>query len=192
MPTITVVIPHRMIEDTSITDASLKKQTFQDLAVIRVPDQGNGANWARNEGYKQVTTEFVIFSDNDITWMPNAFEKMLSTLRATSASFCWGRYKIGDSVWCDQHWNPQELKRHNYISTMALCRTADLPNPPFDEAIKRFQDWDLWLTMLKNGKRGVYCNDLTFTTEVRPGITHGGELAAEQWYNIVKKKHGIT
>lgn len=58
---------------------------------------------------------------------------------------------------------------------MSVIRTADLPNPPFDEKIHRLQDWDLYLNLLINhGKRGVYCEDLVFTTPLKDGISHNG------------------
>jgi len=60
-------------------------------------------------------------------------------------------------------------------------------------AIKRLQDWDLWLTMLKNGKYGAYCDDLIFETKVRKGITYGENLnphdTFEEAERAIKQKH---
>lgn len=52
------------------------------------------------------------------------------------------------------------LKNHNYISTMSLIRAKDFPS--FNEQVERLQDWDLWLTMLEQGKRGVYVHKVLF------------------------------
>ncbi len=177
-----------MSEDADITLDSLEKQTFQGFRVLVVKDQGNGANWARNEGFKKVDTEFVLFSDNDIDWKPNALEKMLRVLRMTKASYSYGRFYVEQTLWGHEPWNPLLLKHHNYISTMSLWRTKDFPG--FDESIQRLQDWDVYLTALEQGKRGVYCNDLIFTTKVRKGITHGGpDLVKSE--RIVRLKHGL-
>lgn len=191
IPKITVVIPHRMTENADLTLLYLSKQTFKDFETIVVPDEGKGACWARNEGFKQVKSEFVLFSDNDIEWKSNALETMYNTLQISKASYCYGRYKLGKEIWCHQGWDANLLKQRNYISTMSLIRTKDVPNPPFDEAVKRFQDWDLWLTMLEQGKRGVYCEDLIFETKLKPGITFQNEYTFLDALLFVKAKHKL-
>lgn len=176
MPRITIVIPHRQdVEDASITLNSLKNQTFQDFKTVVVPDQNKGANWARNEGFKQCDTEFVLFSDNDIDWKENALEVMVDTLEYfTRASYVYGRFKVGDVIFGHQMFDPVKLLTENYISTMSLLRSEDFRLcGGFDESIKGFQDWDLWLNLLINHKkRGTYCNELIFTTKPRDGISH--------------------
>lgn len=158
-----------------------------------VKDKGRGANWARNEGFKQVDTEFVLFSDNDIKWKEHGIESLLTILDKTKANYSYGRYMIGDQVWSHQQYDPQLLKKENYISTMSLWRTKDFPG--FDENIVRLQDWDVYLTAMEQGKRGVYCNDLVFTTDIKEGITYDENLNPFTNYleaeRIIKLKHGI-
>lgn len=164
-----------MTEDAAITCDSLKLQTYQDFKIVIVPDQGKGAPWARNEGFKQCDTEFVIFSDNDIQWKENAIEVMMETLRHFHrASYCYGRFKVDDTLWGHQMFDPIKLLTQNYISTMSLIRSEDFRLcGGFDESLKGFQDWDLWLNLLINHKkRGVYCNEFIFTTEARKGISY--------------------
>lgn len=195
LPEITVVIPCREPVDASITLDSLAKQTYQGFKTVVVPDGGLGANWARNHGFMQCDTEFVLFSDDDIEWKSHALETLLRTLKMTKASWSYGRFIVyggtgpeQGTVWANEPWDPYLLKDHNYISTMSLIRAKDFPG--FDERIQRLQDWDLWLTMVEQGKRGVYCNDLIFTTKIRPGITHGGPDVIDS-ENIVRRKHGL-
>ena len=191
IPKLTIVIPTRQSEDASVTLKSLSGQTFQDFTTIIVPDQNKGAQWARNEGFKGVVSEFTLFSDNDITWKSNALETLVGVLERTpKASYSYGRYLLGKDLWSHEAWNPYLLKQHNYISTMSVIRTADLPNPPFDEKIHRLQDWDLWLTMLEQGKRGVYVEDLIFTTPLKDGISHNGMDYLTAILEV-KKKHNL-
>lgn len=172
---ITVVIPHRQnTEDASTTLNSLQTQSFQDFKTVVVPDQFKGANWARNEGFKKCDTEFVLFSDNDIEWKNNALEVMYETLRRfKSAAYSYGRFKVDEQIWGHQVFDPVLLLTANYVSTMSLIRSEDFRlSGGFDESLKGFQDWDLWLGLLINHqKRGVYCNELIFTTKVRKGIS---------------------
>ena len=186
---ITVVIPHRMSEDASITLASLSNQSFKAFKVVVVPDEGKGACWARNEGFQHCDTEFVLFSDNDIYWQENALETMVDCLdRRTNASYCYGRYQIGDLIVGHVLFSPPALLKNNYISTMSLLRAKDFPG--FDESIKRFQDWDLWLTLLKQGKRGVYCNELIFKTDEKDGISKNGQ-SLDEAISVINQKHNL-
>jgi hypothetical protein len=115
-----------------------------------------------------------LFSDNDIDWKPNALEVMVETLKYFKrASYTYGRFKVDDVIWGHQMFDPLKLLTENYISTMSLLRADDFRLcGGFDESLKGFQDWDLWLNLLINHKkRGVYCNELIFTTEARVGIS---------------------
>lgn len=180
-----------MSEDANLTLLYLSNQTFKDFEIIVVPDQGKGACWARNEGFKQVKSEFVLFSDNDIKWKSHALETLLRVLKMSPrSSYSYGRYKLGEDVWCHEPFDPVALKRANYISTMSLIRTKDLPERPWDENIKRLQDWDLWLTLLDQGKRGIYCEDLIFETDLKPGISHEGMNYLDAILTV-RKKHNI-
>ena len=163
-----------MTEDASTTLQSLQNQTYSDFKTIVVPDQGKGANWARNEGFKSCDTEYVLFSDNDINWKPNALEVMVETQKYFKrASYTYGRFKVDETIWGHQMFDPLKLLTENYISTMSLLRSDDFRLcGGFDESLKGFQDWDLWLNLLINHKkRGIYCNELIFTTEPRKGIS---------------------
>jgi glycosyltransferase involved in cell wall biosynthesis len=160
----------------------------KEIKTIVVPDRGKGANWARNEGFKQVKTEFVLFSDNDINWHEGAVECLLETLIShPEASYAYGAYEMGGSRQCDMEFNADVLKLGNYISTMSLVRSADFPG--FDEKIQRLQDWDLWLTMLEQGKTGIYCGRVIFDTPLKDGITQNGKMSWEDAFKIVKEKH---
>lgn len=188
---ITIVIPCREPIDCRITLDTLALQTDQNFKIVIVPDRGRGAAWARNQGFKMCDTEFVLFSDDDVAWRPEALENLLATLkRFPRASYAYGRFKVGDAVWGHQMFDPAMLWGTNYITTMSLIRAKDFPG--FDESLQRFQDWDLWLTMLKQGKRGVYSNALIFTTEVRmAGISHG-TLSNDEAAKVVNDKHGLN
>ncbi len=196
IPEITIVIPTRQStyefwSDENPTIKSLANQTFKDFEIVIVPDQGKGACWARNEGFKQVKTEFVLFSDDDIKWKSRALETLLKTLKMSpKASYSYGRYLLAGKIWSHEGFDARNLKDHNYISTMSLIRTKDLPEKPFDESIKRLQDWDLWLTLLEQGKRGVYCEDLIFETDLKDGISHNGYNYLDAILTV-RKKHNL-
>lgn len=159
-----------------------------------IPDNCKGANWARNEGFKQVKTEYVLFSDNDINWRFYALESLLECLEDNpECSYAYGSYEMGGRVYCDMEFDPEVLKLQNYISTMSLIRSEDFRLcGGFDEDIKRFQDWDLWLNLLLNhDKVGVWCGETIFDTPVRNGITNSNEVTCLEAFEIIRDKYNL-
>lgn len=192
IPDITVIIPCRVGESADITLNSLANQTYKGFKVVVVHDtDSKGAPWARNEGFKQCDTPFVLFSDNDIDWKPHALETMRNVLeRFPDKAYTYGRFMVGPVLMGHRLFDPARLVGGNYVTTMSLLRSADFHG--FDESLKRLQDWDLWLTLLvKYKKRGVYCNDFIFTTEVREGLTLGNPVSEWEARQIILKKHGL-
>jgi glycosyltransferase involved in cell wall biosynthesis len=189
---ITIVIPCRKGEDADITLESLSKQTFQDFSVVIVIDsKQQGANWARNRGFQQVRTPYVLFSDNDIEWSEYALEALLIALEDhPHACYSYGWYELGEKVIGNQVFRPRTLALGNYISTMSLIKTEDFPG--FDESITRLQDWDLWLTLLRQKKVGVYCGVRIFrTNRSKTGITSENNLELEEATKIIMRKHKL-
>jgi len=72
---------------------------------------------------------------------------------------------------------------------MSLIRTKDFCG--FDENIKRLQDWDVWLTMLEQGKVGVQCGFDLFTTTTGHGITNNSSEDYQKAQQIIVKKHKL-
>ena len=191
MKKLTIVIPLREGSSPETTLRSLARQTFSDFDIVVVQDEKGNANWARNCGFMSVRTPFVLFSDDDIDWYPDALHCLLETLhRNPQASYSYGAYVMDDGrIQCRQEFVPALLRARNYISTMSLLRTEDFLG--FDEELQRLQDWDLWLTLLERGKVGVYCGCIIFATKLRPGITYGGGIDYDVAERIVRNKHGI-
>ena len=187
---ITVVIPCRETENPYVTLRSLAKQMLQPAVIVVVHDEGRGANWARNRGFEMVKTPYVLFSDNDIEWQPDAIANLYNTLETQpQVSYAYGWYLLGGLCHSNVVFDADRLRRNNYISTMSMIRSADFPG--FDESIERLQDWDLWLTMLAQGKTGVHCSKHIFTTGRRAGITFGDGISWEEARAIVSRKHGL-
>ena len=188
---LTIVIPVRQGDDADTTLWSLQESSYKDFKIVIVPDQGRGANWARNEGFKSVDTEFVLFSDNDIKWDERGIEWLMLALKENpEASYAYGVWNDNRGELSFEEFDPEELKKRNYISTMSLIRTKDFCG--FDEDIKRLQDWDVWLTMLGQGKVGVNCARTIFSTVTsNRGITNDSAEDYQRAKKIIQKKYGL-
>lgn len=183
MPFISIIIPvynHAHTLERSL--ASIKAQTTPPFEIIIVNDgstdnfgkviksilgvvnnlntkviqQSNqGASAARNRGLSEAKGKYVIFWDADTIAKPTMLSEFLNALEThPEASYAYSQFKFGWKTMRSQSFNADDLKRYNYIDSAALVRREDCVS--WDESLKRFQDWDLWLTLLEKGKTGIF------------------------------------
>ncbi|MFA6995121.1 MAG: glycosyltransferase family A protein [Patescibacteria group bacterium] len=232
---ISIIIPvYNQAQKLIKTLASLANQTYADYEVIIVNDgstdgveslfveyykklvsdnkylfinqTNQGAPAARNRGYQESRGDYLFFCDADAILKTNALEIMLEVLTShpeasyAYPSFYWGRklFKVGE-------FSPEKLISGPGIHTMALIRRVDFPASGWDVSIKKLQDWDLWLTMLEQGKVGFWINQVLFT--IIPGGTISSWLPSLAYkllpflpsvkkyrlaVKIIREKHGLN
>ncbi len=129
---------------------------------VRYQFQTNqGAPTARNNGAARATGDFLLFCDADIVASPVLLERLHQKLvDEPEASFSYSAFQWGSKLFRTHSFDPSLLRKRNFIHTSSLIRREAFPG--FDPQLKRFQDWDLWLTMLEQGKRGVPVNENLF------------------------------
>ncbi len=143
---------------------------------------------ARNAGFAASKGEYVIFLDAAAVMDPHMLETLLDSLAENpGCSFAYSSFKWGWKTFSSFPYDTERLKQMNYIHTSALIRREHFPM--FDEKIEKFNDWDLWLTMMEQGHMGVYVPEVLFTVK-----SHGATVSA--WlpsfmYRLPWKKFGI-
>jgi len=212
-PAISVIIPaYQSAKTIDSTLASIYQQKFSDYEIILVNDgstdtlldllkkygdqisvisqENRGAAAARNKGAAKAKGKYLFFCDADIILNPLCLEKMVRALELNPfASFCYSSFLFGRHMFKALPYSVDRLKRLNYISTMSMLRSRDFIG--FDETLKRFQDWDLWLRLAKLGKTGLAWPEFLFKGPlIRAGIS-GQNRNKEQAVNIIKKKHNL-
>jgi glycosyltransferase involved in cell wall biosynthesis len=232
---ISIIIPvFNQAEKVLLTLESINKQTYTDYEVIIVNDgssdgvdvscarylknletpnhylfinqSNHGAPAARNRGYQESRGEYLFFCDADAILHPQALEILLGTLEANpQASYAYSSFMWGKKLFKLDEFDEEKLKKMPYIHTMSLIKRSDFPAEGWDENIKKFQDWDLWLTMLEQGKIGIFNHEVLFT--VMTGGTMSSWLPSFAYklfpflpvvkkYNnamkIIKQKHGLA
>ncbi len=143
-----------------------------DFAVrFQIINQTNrGSNPARNRGAREAKGEYLLFCDADIEMAPNMLEIMLKTLENNpEAGFAYSSFKYGLKYFKLGPYDADKLKKMPYIHSTSLIRMQCFPG--WDESVKRLQDWDLWLTMLEQGHRGVWIDDVLFKVKAGGAIS---------------------
>ena len=200
-----------VVDDFSDDDPESVVKSFSTRLPIRFLRlrHNHGAPYARNEGARLTSGEFLMFLDADAELAPNALERFVSALDAhPQADFAYANFLWGMKLFRSQPFDAEALKQTNYIHTSSLIRSKAFPG--FDEALKKFQDWDLWLTMAEKGSRGIWIDAELYRIEPReqgmskwlPRIAHKIPWEKLGWtpqevlkYRtaeaIIRTKHGI-
>lgn len=166
---------------------------------IIINDNEGTAPKKRNDGFLKSTQPFVFFCDDDILLPANYIKSLYNTLiKNVEVGFTYTGYH-GIVLHPESHpmhgnfqipnidFNADMLKKGNYISTMSLIRRDIFPM--FDESLKRLQDWDIFLTMVENGNRGMLVKNQTFYAYyLDSGITSNNNSEFDA-INAIMNKH---
>ncbi|MFH1745133.1 MAG: glycosyltransferase family A protein [bacterium] len=175
----------------------VKKQTYQNYEIVVINDRSSdslskiveknknkfgykirfihnfinhGAPYARNKGVGRSKGEYVIFCDADVIMEPNMLREMLNKLKTSpTASYAYSGFKFGHKKFRCFPFDAEKLRKTPYIHATSLIRREHFPRAGWDESLKKFQDWDLWLNMLNNGHTGIFIDKILF--KVLPGGT---------------------
>ncbi len=184
------------------TDKSGKILKKYNNKIIIIEQKNQGAPSARNAGAKLANSPYIIFCDADIIMKPNMLENLYSALQTNpQASYSYCNFKFGFKKFKLFSFDAEKLKKMPYIHTTSLIRKKHFLG--FDQKLNKFQDWDLWLTMLENGHKGVWIDKILF--KVKSGGTMSSWLPSfayklpwlkkvkkyKQAEKIIKEKHNL-
>lgn len=145
------------------------KQKFSNCIIINQVNQGS--NPARNRGFRESRGEYLLFCDADIVLEKTMLEKMFITLKNNpQAGYVYSSFYWGKKIFRLWKFDAEKLKTMPYIHTTSLIKRNCFPG--FDEKIKRLQDWDLFLTILKNGFPGFWINEILFKVDTGGTISN--------------------
>jgi glycosyltransferase involved in cell wall biosynthesis len=183
--------PHEVIvvddgSDESIADSL---RPYEDrLTFVRIPHSGAAA--ARNAGAKLATGDALFFCDADLELDPTMFDKLAVALeRDPRAAFAYCSFIWHGRTFVARPFDAETLKRNNYVSTMSLLRRESFPG--FDESLPRFQDWDLWLTVVERSGRGVAVPEVLFRVMEEGTLSRRGGLSRLVTTAKIRSKHHL-
>lgn len=161
-----------VVDDGSVDNPEDVVKRYSNLQFVRQPNLG--APTARNKGFKMAKGEEVIFVDADVVLNRECLDRMHQVLESQpDISFVYSAFKIGKKKMKYIPFKIDTLKQFNYIHSTSLIRAKDFLG--WDESLQKFQDWDLWLTMIINGKKGEGIDEVLFK------IINPGKGTMSQW-----------
>lgn len=161
---------HKDVEVIVVDDGSAVPVPEDDRYTL-IPQINAGAPAARNRGLDAAKGDHIIFWDADVVADNTFLEKLHSALEKNKqASVAYANMRFGSHKMTAAPFSLEKLKENNYIHSTSLIRKKDCPR--WDESLKRFQDWDLWLTMAEQGRGGVWIDEYLFAvTERKSGMS---------------------
>ncbi len=208
MKLVSIIIPsYQHAKALRVCLGSVTQQSYDEVEVIVVDDgstdetkevvkmfdgvryvyqENAGPQVARNRGFDESRGEFVIFCDADVVMQPGMIEKMVKALDGGDVAYVYSGFRFGWKVFGAVEFDEKKLKTHNFIHTTSLIRREVFPG--FDVKVKRLQDWDLWLTLLENGHRGVCIDEVLFAVQVDGESRVGSSWLPRFMYGAVWRK----
>lgn len=188
-----------VVDDASTDNTSEVVQAYPQVRYFKV-DFCNG-NRARNFGFSKTSCREIVFFDADNVMMPKFLLQLHEALQQDhTAAFAYcDRINFGteDVAWYSQpmgrvgvgDFDRDRLAMSNYIDLAALIRRDCFPG--FDESLRRYQDWDLWLNIvLWQDGRGCYVPEPLFRYRV-----HGNNVSRREKRDLalwaIRKKYRI-
>jgi hypothetical protein len=164
------------------------------IRVVELPH--GGVQRARNHGFTLTSGEVVSFWDCDCIIEPDTAKMWMETFKERpELAFIYSGYRFLNEQGGipSEPFDPWTLRVANYISTMFPLRREAFPG--FDESLKSLQDWDMWLSVVEKGGKGLFVPGYAFATAFpTPKSISGQGCTNAAWLErvaAVKAKHGI-
>jgi glycosyltransferase involved in cell wall biosynthesis len=153
-----------VVDDGSTDDTQHGLRQVDDprLRVLR-NDVARRLPAARNAGAGAARGEWLAFLDDDDVWSPRKLREQIDAARATGRTWAYGRAVVVDAslrvLESDPFPAPERLGElllgGNWIpgggSNVVVRADAFRRSGGFDEELRFFEDWDLWLRLLREG-----------------------------------------
>jgi len=185
------------------------KKKHKNLTVVHFK-KNKGACVARNEGAKLAKGKYYAWLPADARIYPGMVRVWVETLeRFPEYDFLYGGYRFVDKEgnmvqnYLSDVFEPYLLEIQNYIdgsfpiraeTYWKVAKKIGNSDGVWDPSVKSLQDWDFWLSVVKDyGGKGLYYRDIFFETT----LPHPGGLSYDSHQNwlartrFIKQKHGI-
>lgn len=164
-----------IVDDGSTMEeaAQLSLLESNKLNYLMLKQENKGATEARNYGAQCAKGSYLIFLDSDDIIAPTYLEKCFNILEGNkNIKLVYSlarRFDASDEPWQlgDFH-EFKDILHYNMIPIIAMHRKNDFFSVgQFDKNLSFFEDWDLWIRLLKDGGRVFRINEVLFYYRMR-------------------------
>lgn len=158
------VLEHIAVDDgsTDETGRLLAELSGQFPHLQTVVQSRRGAAAARNKGIERARGRYIAFLDSDDEWNPGKLERQIGFMEETGTLFSYGDYlshRVGSRSAPRIVRSPAELRYMDLlhgcpIGCLTVAYNQEALGKRYMPAVKRGQDWGLWLDLTRDGTVG--------------------------------------
>jgi glycosyltransferase involved in cell wall biosynthesis len=156
-----------VVDDGSTDDTAAVVAGIKDPRVRCVRQSNRGLSAARNTGIRNSAGEFLSFLDSDDLFLPGKLEWLVAALKASPD----GGIAAGQAVPIDEEGNrlgrpfetplPDDAPRlllgnPLHVGSVVVRKTWQERVGFFDESLRSYEDWDMWLRLVYAGCRTLW------------------------------------
>ncbi len=178
-----------------IVDDCSKDQTAQIVKSIsdsRVKffknDANLGAGLTRNKAIEEANGKYIAFLDSDDYWHKSKLEKQISYMEENNFSFTFHAYQhfndneVGKIITSPNKVDYKKLLKSNYIGCLTAIYNCEVLGKRYMPAIRKRQDYALWLSILKDGHAAYYLDEVLAFYSTNTGMTQNKyKVLSYQW-----------
>ncbi len=157
-----------IVDDCSTDDTEYVVANYKDVRIkyIKLEENFGSDTRPKNTGIEAAKYEFICFIDDDVQYRPNHLQTLIESFTddldvVYSDMMIMPEHEKGIA----HDFDAQFLMLRNFIDTSAAMvrRSALYDVGGWDETLKKFVDWNLWVRMTKAGKKFKRVPVVTFS-----------------------------
>lgn len=183
------------------TKEIVQEYAKKDARIKLINLAGNsGPALARNAAIGKARGQYLAFLDSDDKWFPEKIDKQIKALQKSKAVICFTAYRrtnldgseVGKLIEVPLELNYEKLLYQNVIGTLTVVIDREKTGP-VKMTDAGYDDYVLWLEVLKNGSTGIGINeDLARYRKVDGSISSNKFRAAKWIWNIYRNIEGLS
>jgi teichuronic acid biosynthesis glycosyltransferase TuaG len=188
-----IVVNDGSKDDTAGVGEALSKQDSR----LKFHSQKNaGPAAARNLALSKARGRFIAFLDSDDIWLPRKLETQLEFMTSKNAAISFTQYRrfidepsnTGRLIDVPETVTYRQLLSHNVIATLTTMVDRD-QSGPLQMPIAGYDDFALWLSILKKGFPGFGLKQDLSRYRIVPGSVSSKKLRAAKWVWEIYRDH---
>jgi glycosyltransferase involved in cell wall biosynthesis len=193
-----------VVDDGSVEPAQIVLHDLDDGRIRVVRNTSSlGETATRNRGIAEASGAWVAFLDDDDLWSPDKVARQLDALEREDAGWAYAGDVVVDEQLRPLHGAPPpsplqiagSLRRYNSVPAGAsnvIVRASVLAAVgPFDPALRRTGDWDMWLRLLATGLPACVPEPLVANRVHRGNVSRDMQVLFEE-LPLIARRHRIT